>query len=195
MSNESSHVKARVIFTDLIPYADKIRGKGVAGRNYVYFYICIYIYKQTHTHVCYISTYIYIHIYGWDPTPTRSAAEAWQFQIVMQCVAVCCSVLQCVIVCCSVLQLLQCVAVCQSRHTNLIPYAAKIRGKGVVGKKKLTRRYTLQHTATRCNTLQHTATHDLIPYADKICGKRMAGRNFQKFRKVSMLLNWLLQLL
>jgi len=35
----------------------------------------------------------------------------YQFQSVLQCVAVCCSVLQCVAVCCSVLQ---CVAVCCS---------------------------------------------------------------------------------
>ena len=112
MSNESSHVKARVIFTDLIPYADKIRGKGVAGRNYVYFYICIYIYKQTHTHMYVIYVHIYTYIYmGWtlhrqDPRQRRGSFKF--------CVGVCCSVLQCVAVCCSVLQCVAVVAVCCS---------------------------------------------------------------------------------
>jgi len=34
-----------------------------------------------------------------------------QYRVVLQCVAMCCSVLQCVVVCCSVLQ---CVAACCS---------------------------------------------------------------------------------
>ena len=87
--------------------------------------------------------------------------------LVLQCVAVCCSVLQCVAVCCSVLQ--------HSRHdferlkvllisfTNDVEYTRRC---SVLDLHHLSRtnsqtslRSTLQHTAAHCNTLQHTATY------------------------------------
>jgi len=108
--------------------------------------------------------------------------------LVLQCVAVCCSVLQrekererkkdratLTEMChmthsCTTWLVLQCVAVCCSVFFSLAP--SPVRGFFISARTHARREQpslecahtathcnTLQHTATHCNTLQHTATH------------------------------------
>jgi len=104
--------------------------------------------------------------------------------MLVQCVAVCCSVLQCVAVCCSVLQyvatcciMLQCVAVCCStiqyiavsrvtrtkERTRTQTASVRQDGHGALIKAAHCRFTAVacvtRETATHCNILQHTATH------------------------------------
>jgi len=120
--------------------------------------------------------------------------------VLLQCVAVCCSLLQCVAVCCSILQfvavcrnevddqicwnMLQCVAVCSS----VLPSVA-------IGKSRVSRRCREGSTCThpqnwvgcvlqRCNALQFVA----VP--GKLSFSAMAGRKHKcTFSKDSLLLN------
>ena len=66
--------------------------------------------------------------------------------MLLQCVAVCCSVLQCDAVWCSVL----------TRTSSVCAAPPIIDGNTL--QRTATHCNTLQHTATHCNTLQHTAT-------------------------------------
>ena len=103
------------------------------------------------------------------------------FQIVLQCVAVCCSVLQCVAVRCSVLQcvavccsVLQCAAVCYNVLQrvavccSVLPciavatVASTYTYAWIVAVNLLNSVNTLHHTATHCNTLQHTGVDSSI---------------------------------
>ena len=90
---------------------------------------------------------------------------------VLQCVAVCCSALHCVAVCCSVLQcvavcctVLQCVAVCcryRPAHGFVMTFNVCCANK-----RAFNPRHHLRHTATtHCNTntlQQHTATRQCV---------------------------------
>jgi len=78
-----------------------------------------------------------------------------------------CVVLQCVAVCCSVLQIVSCDAVCCRLSLNLCGVCGVLHGyyRGVYLlhhnslQLNATHGTTLQRTATLCNTLQHPATH------------------------------------
>jgi len=102
----------------------------------------------------------------------------------LQCVAVCCSVLQCVVVCCSVLQcdtalwcsscsVELCVAVCCCVRLHRIQMCCNrcVNSDIVpVCVWNVTRRNTLQHTATHCNTLQHhTVAIDMLASWLHVC--------------------------
>jgi len=113
-----------------------------------------HIHTHAHTHTRTHTLSLHIASLTHDSPP-----QQWIFarmrEVVLQCVAVCCSVLQCVAVCCGVLQ---CVAVCCS-VLQLKWISARMRevceGRYVEGSQHP---FPLQHTATYCNTLQHTAT-------------------------------------
>ena len=95
------------------------------------------------------------------------------FQAMLQCVAVCCSVLHCIAVCCSVLEKGTGAQILRRRQYNVAICCSvwcSVRCSALLTVRRFSeilreRRpmkpgliHTLQHTTTHCNTLQHTAT-------------------------------------
>jgi len=83
--------------------------------------------------------------------------------VLLQCVAVCCSVLQCVAVCCSVLQyvavccsVLQCVAVCCSVLKYQTDRQVKRACRSFVASYEL---HCVADYLVCCSALQHAAVH------------------------------------
>jgi len=101
---------------------------------YVQVDVCIYVYVCLHT-----------------------CSYVRDLQMLVWCVAVCCSVLQYVAVCCFMWIVLQCVAWCCSALHTALMLTQSIKSCTQISSYMY--RDSLQHTAAHCNTLQYTATH------------------------------------
>jgi len=121
-------------------------------------YICIYLYTPL-SNICRYLRMITCNMH-------------YSMYIVLQCVAVCCSVLQCVAVCCSVLQsVAMCCKVVDS-YLRMIACNMHIHeckdSCAYIHISTLCMLYTI-HRYMYCNTLQHTATHCNTPVYIDIC--------------------------
>jgi len=96
--------------------------------------VCIYVYVCLHT-----------------------CSYVRDLQMLVWCVAVCCSVLQYVAVCCFMCIVLQCVAWCCSALHTALMLTQSIKSCTQISSYMY--RDSLQHTAAHCNTLQYTAIH------------------------------------
>ena len=94
---------------------------------------------MTHPYVCHDSLMCDVtHSYVWNSyicSGTFICVLCFIRRVVLQCVAVCCSVLQCVAVCCSVLQCVVCCALFSASTGGVEGEGGGGRNTGKVGKK------------------------------------------------------------